>query len=95
MARRTFSFRLTLLLTVGLVITVAVAGSLTTLLRRSETGAATQTARLTAGKNAAYRLIETLVSAQSKLQGTLRLKDPDELEATLADYEKLIAGAGR
>lgn len=93
MTRRTFSFRLTLLLAVGLAIILVVAGSLHTLLRRSEAGAAAQTARLVTEKNTAYRLIETLVSAQSKLQGTLRLKDPDELEAALAAYEKLIAAA--
>ncbi len=93
MSRRTFSFRLTLLLVVGLVILLAVAGSLTTLLRRSEAGAAAQTARLAAAKNTAYQLMETLVSAQSKLQGTLRLKDPDDIEAALGAYEKLIANA--
>jgi methyl-accepting chemotaxis protein len=91
MTRHTFSFRLTLLLGVGLAVILAVAGSLYLQLRRSEAGAAVQTARLAAAKNTAYQLMETLVSAQSKLQGTLRLKDPDEIEAAFAAYDKLVA----
>src|SRR5690349_11787983 len=93
MRRRTFSFRLTLLLGVGLAIILAVAASLYGLLRRSEAGAAAQLAPLVTVKNTAYDLMEALVAAQSELQGTLRLKATDEIEAAFAAYERLLASA--
>src|SRR5687768_5113602 len=93
MNHHTIGFRLGVLLVFALTSALGIAGSMYWLLRHSEDSASVHTARLAATKDTAYELLETLTAAQNELQHTLRLKDPDEIERSLAVYRKAVATA--
>ena len=89
----TLSFKLTAFLVAAVAIALAIGGGMYALLRKVEAEDASRAAHVVAAKNATYKLLETLVDTQTALQGTLRLKDPDEIEKSVEQFKKLVAEA--
>jgi methyl-accepting chemotaxis protein len=63
------------------------------LLRKVRLDDTSRMSRVLTAKNATYHLLETTVHAQSALQDTLRLKDPDEIEKGLNRFKTHMAVA--
>ena len=70
---------------IGVTALVAGAGALS--VRTSHAGDARLTAEVSANLRRSHTALDHLVAAQISLQGLLRLKDPDEIEAGLKRYE--------
>ena len=88
MKRANISTQLAFFVAISVLLTIAVSGGLYAMIRHNETGAAALVARIKTEKDGSYTLMESAVTLQSTLNATLRLKDPDELEAKLADLEQ-------
>ena len=76
---------------IGIATLVAVAGGC--LLRRTHAADENITREVTASLRGAHAALERLVAAQTALQGLLRIKDPDEIEAGIKNYETLAQQA--
>lgn len=86
-------FKMATFVIAAVAITLVIGGGMYALLRQVRAEDAARIQRVLAAKNAAYQLLETIVSAQSTLQDSLRLKDPDEIEKGLESFKQRLAAA--
>ena len=79
--------RLVIFTVTSIAITALVATAGVLLVRRTHASDAQITVNVAASLRSSHTALERLVSAQTTLQALLRLKDPDEIEAGMKNYE--------
>ncbi len=91
----TFSFKLTAFFIGAVLIATAVTCGMSLLVQKVEREGVVRNARVVTTKNVVYRLLESVVDAQSGVQNTLRLKDPDEIEKSIEHFKQESTTVGQ
>lgn len=94
MKRSSLSAQLALYVVVSSLLTAGVAAGLHVVVRRTQAAAHRTLDRVSSGKDALYHLHELATDTHARLAATLRLKDPDEIEAAVSqiarDHKSLL-----
>ena len=88
MKRSSLSAQLAIYVVVSTLLTIGVAWGLHAQVSRVRTAADASLSELKSSKDTLYSLLERASQISARLSNTLRLKDPDEIEAALAAVEK-------